>query len=417
VSLLEKLSDQKVLKGAWLKLHKNPSSYGIDEITIDEFRDNLERELSKLSIQIKSGNYSPKELRGHPLEKGKNKASDADKKQYRLLKIPTVRDRVVQKAIEMLVYEYLDAYYGLTNNGVSYAYVKEGSVESAVKKIQAYHKEGCFWVYSSDIISFFDQVEKKLLLSKISCALPDDSLLEIIELFLNIDVNNKKEIEERTREEYKYNPTVGVAQGSPLSPLFANVYLADLDKSATSSSIRMVRYADDIVIMCKSKSEAESAHVFLESELNKIGLSIHSILVQGDLPVDGHEKHSKVQKYSSLTFLGLSFRGDKVYPSGKSYQNAIFTVRRAAQNRKLTFTQKLISINLRVQGWCSAYSFADMIQDSVKKNDKLLEDILTKMLRQHNLKTTHKITASDALGINGYKSRIDRLKISRAKTD
>jgi RNA-directed DNA polymerase len=413
VNLLEKLSDPGSLRAAWKILHKNPPSYGIDEVTINDFRDNLEHELEKLSTSLKSGDYKPQELRGHPLEKGKSSSDASDKAEYRILKIPTVRDRVVQKTIEQLIIGSLDSTYNVAKNGVSFAYVKNGGVEKAATQVRKYYREGYSYVYSSDIRKFFDEVDNKLLLNKIKTALPDQTLMPLIEQFLKIDISNVEQIKERTQLEYEYNPMVGIAQGSPLSPLFANVFLADLDKAAINAGLKMVRYADDIVVLCKTKPDAIAAHDFMTKELKKVKLTAHPLLVKDDLPDDGHEKHSVVQKYSGLLFLGLRFTGDKIYPSGTSYNNAIWTVRRAAYNRRLSFVKKLISIEARVQGWCASYAFTDYLDDPTLKNDKLLEDIMTKVLRKAGLRTKTGKTALQAIGIEGYKVRLSRLKTKR----
>lgn len=409
-TLIQSLADKNNLREAWKKLKKRPASYGIDLITIDEFRDNLETEIDELASAIKSGRYKPAKLRGHPLEKGKNNGRRLDKKEYRILKIPAVRDRVVQKSIELLIEDSIHDVYKIRDNGVSFAYVKNGGVDKAAMQIREYYREGYSWVYNADIRKFFDEIDKAKLLDKIKAALPDQTLMPLIEEFLKLDIANADEVQQRTEVEYQYNPMVGVAQGSPLSPMFANIYLADLDQAALEKGMKMVRYADDIVVMCKTKQDAINAHTFTAVELAKIGLVTHPLLVQGDLPQDGHEKHSRVQKYGGLLFLGLRFTGDKVYPSSDSFDNAIWTARRAAQNTKLTFVKKLISIDARVQGWCSSYAFTDYLDQPVKKNDKLLEDVLTKMLRGTGLTVQSGKTAMQALGIEGYKTRLTRLK-------
>lgn len=409
-TLIQQLADDKNLREAWRKLKKRPASYGIDQVTIDEFRDNLETEIEELSISIRSGQYKPNKLRGHPLEKGKTNGRRLDKKEYRILKIPTIRDRVVQKSIELLIENDIDKLYKIRNNGVSLAYVKNGGVDKAALKIRDYYRCGYPWVYKADIRKFFDEIDVAVLLEKIKAALPDDTLMPLIEEFLKIDIANADEVQERTEKEYEYNPMVGVAQGSPLSPMFANVFLSEIDQATISKGMNMVRYADDIVIMCRTKQDAINAHTFITVELSKIGLTTHDLLVQGDLPKDGHEKHSQVQKYSGLLFLGLRFAGDKIYPSGESFDNAIWTVRRAARNQKLPFVKKLVSIDARVQGWCASYAFADYLDQPVIKNDKLLEDTLVKMLGETGLSVQKKKTAMLALGIEGYKTRLTRLK-------
>lgn len=407
-SLIELLADKNTLREAWKSLKKRPASYGIDQVTIDEFRDNLETEIQELNSAISSGRYKPNELRGHPLAKGKSTGRNLDKKEYRILKIPTVRDRVVQKAIEQLIENRLNEVYKIRNNGVSFAYIKNGGVDKAAEQIRGHYQQGYSWVYNADIRKFFDEIEVNALLGQLEKALPDTTLMPLIEQFLKIDIANADEIQERTEKEYEYNPMLGVAQGSPLSPMFANVYLSNFDQTMIESGVKMVRYADDLVVMCKSKQEAINAHTLVSVELSKLKLVVHPLLIQGDLPVDGHEKHSHVRKYSDLLFLGLRFTGNRIYPSGDSFDNAIWAVRRAAYNDRLPFVKKLISIDARVQGWCSSYAFTDYLGEPVDKNDRLLEDILVKMLRHAGLQRKNGKTAMAALGIEGYKTWLTR---------
>lgn len=413
-NLFDQLADEHVLREAWKKIHKNPRSSGIDQITIDEFRDKLETELCDIAEMLRKGKYKPKLLKGHPLEKGKNHSVEADNKEYRILKIPTVRDRVVQKAIEQLIEPLLSKKYDLDNK-VSYAYMEGGSVEKAALQIRKYYEEGNSWVYKSDIRKFFDKINKKAILKMVQDALPDDSLMDLIEQFLMIDIDNEEQLVERTKQEYSYDPLVGVAQGSPLSPLFANVYLSSLDHLAIKMDLRMVRYADDLVVLTKTKAEAVAAHTLIEAHLKKLKLEVHPLEVYGENVTSGHEKHSKVSKYSGLIFLGLVFKGSKIFPSGDSYVNAIWTVRRAANNKTLPLVKKLISIEARVQGWCSAYAFTDFQEQPVKKLDKQFEDVMHKVLRKSDLKTIHNKTALEALQMPTYKFRLNSIKDKRNK--
>ncbi|MDO8335201.1 MAG: reverse transcriptase domain-containing protein [Candidatus Saccharibacteria bacterium] len=412
MSLLTQLYKEENLRSAWAALHKSPGSYGVDGTTIDEFRDNLDNELKALSHAIKTGRYKPTKLKGHPLEKGNNTSRISDRKEYRILKIPTVRDRVVQKTIEKLIYTHLDKKYRISNK-VSFAYVSGGGVERAAKEVHKYHDSGNRWTYKADIIKFFDKINKEKMLKMIEDGIPDNSIMPLIEAFLRIDIANSKEIKERTKEEYKFNPMLGVAQGSPLSPMFANVFLSSLDKELIENKYNAVRYADDLVILTKTKEEAMDAHVFVKAILDKLDLEVHDLWVRGDIPTKGHEKKSKVDMYNRLFFLGLRFTGSRIYASGESYEKAIWTVRRAANNTKLSFVEKLISIEARIVGWCSAYAFADYLEEPTKKNDKLLEDILIKLLRQNHLKTTHNKTALEVLGISTYSKTLQEIKEKR----
>lgn len=413
MTLYEQLANTSNLRHAWRLIHKRPQSAGVDEVSISDFRDRLETELDKLRDNLQSKKYRPKRLKGHPLEKGKNTARITDSKEYRILKIPTVRDRVVQKSIEQLIGNELEKKYEL-NNGVSFAYIKGGSVEKAALKVREYYSQGNGWYYKADIKGFFDNINKDELLKMIRAALPDETLMPLIEDFLKIDIANAKDLQKVTKKRYEYDPLVGVAQGSPLSPLFANVFLSSLDQLAKKKKLNMVRYADDLVVLTKDKDSAIAAHDIIDAHLKELDLELHELLVKGDLPKKGHIKHSIVSTYSGMSFLGLMFKGSKIYPSGKSFDNAIWTVRRAANNKSLPLVKKLISIEARIQGWCSAYAFTDYKKESIDRIDKLLEDVMSKVLRKSDLKQIHGKTALQALGMATYQSRLDSIREKRA---
>jgi hypothetical protein len=337
---------------------------------------------------------------------------------YRLLKIPAVKDRVVQKAIVNLISDPLEKEYSINSNGVSFAYVRNGSVENAAIKIREYYLAGYKFVYKADIEKFFDNINKELLIKKISKAIPKEhELIKLIETFLDNDVENIKQIVDKAPQLFSPNPVVGIAQGSPLSPLFANVYLADFDKLIISKNMKMVRYADDLVIMAKTISDAEQAHKIVKSELTNIGLNVHELKVQGQLPAVGQSKpkYSEVTRYQDLQFLGLTFKSAKIFPTGRSYQNAVKSIRSTAYDSGLAFNKKLAALEARINGWCSAYSFADHEPQKLNHNDAQLDQVLRTMLKKHGLLVKRGMSPHRALGLHNYTSQMVILKNRRAK--
>jgi group II intron reverse transcriptase/maturase len=412
VNHYDAISDPLKLREAWDSLNKRPQSVGLDQVHISDFKLDLENNLLKLSEDLKNKTFQPVKLLPSLLKKPEGG--------YRVLKIPAVRDRVVQRALLNEISPALETAYQLSSNGVSFAYVKDGGVKKAAEKIIEYWKQGNEFAYKADIKGFFDNINKKKLQKMISDALGDDiSVIPLIELFINNEIENIKQIADKKPEIYQANPLLGLAQGSPLSPVFANVYLAEFDVEIKKKKLLMVRYADDLVILTKTLTEAQTAHTIVESKLKQIGLEVHKLKTQGTLPAIGHSrpKYSEARECQNLEFLGLTLRGKMVYPSGRSYQNAIKSVRYAANDRGTSLVRKLNSIESRVLGWSSAYLFAQQENAKISNNDRLLDDVLRRMLHHQGLRVRRGLSPHRVLGLANYTSTMETLRNKKLKRD
>lgn len=408
----DQLCKPSTLNDAWKSLNKKKHSQGLDNVTIQDFKDDLTNQLDLLGDQLKAGTYKPVLLKPHLLKKPESG--------HRLLKIPAVRDRVVQKAITNLISEPLNKKYKIENNGVSYAYVSKGGVDKAALQIREFYRAGNKFVYKADIEKFFDRVPKKKLLAKIEAALtPDTSLMPLIEEFLNADMANNKYLEAKDPKLFHPTPLLGIAQGSALSPLFANVYLAEFDQKMISEGLNMIRYADDLVVLTKTDADAENAHILVSSELKGLELKVHALKKRNALPGTGQSKpkYSEVRRYQDLQFLGLTFKSDHIYPTGRSYQNAVASVRNAAYDRSQPLVKKLKNIESRIEGWCSAYSFVEHEGSKLAHNDTELNKVLGIMLKKHGLKVRLGISPHKALGLNNYSGTLARIAVEKAKKE
>lgn len=404
----ENICQKSELKAAWKKLHKRPQSVGLDEVTVAEFRTDLDENLDKISESLKTKTYKPVKLLPHMLKKPEGG--------YRVLRIPAVRDRVVQRAILGQISKPLNDLYKIESNGVSFAYVTDGGVNKAAFEIIKLWEQGYDYVYKSDIIKFFDNIDKAILINQISTALgSDQSLMPLIDDHLNCEVENIRKVAEYDPKIFNPKPLLGLAQGSPLSPVFANVYLAGFDQAVIGEGLKMIRYADDLIIMTKSLEDAEAAHSFIEAELSKLGLNVHDLKTQGKLPVIGQAipKYSEARKCQDMTFLGLTFKSKKIYPAGRSYQNATKSVRFAAYDRGTTFVKKLISIDARVFGWASAYSFAQKEPAKLAIIDSKLDEVLKIMMKKQGLKVKNSASPHRVLGIRNYTASLAAIEKKR----
>ncbi len=213
------------LRRAWVDVSANDGAAGVDHETIAVWARNWEARLAALAADVRTGHYRPGQL----LERRVPKASGDG---VRLLRIPTVTDRVLQRAVLQVLHPIVEPLF----LACSYGYRPGRGVPHAVRAITHLRRQGYGWVLDADIDDFFNQVDHQLLERFLDEDLPDDSLLPLIRSWNKVDC---------------LTPACdrGIPMGSPLSPLLANVYLHRLDKAVTAAGFPLVRYADDFIVL------------------------------------------------------------------------------------------------------------------------------------------------------------------------
>ena len=215
----------------------NQGTAGSDGESIEAFERDLLRNLEALTTSVREGRYRSQPLTGiiRPKSSGK----------IRALAIPSVRDRILQRAVTQV----LGPCWDLLMEESSFAYRKGLSRVGAAKAIQNAYNDGFRYILESDIESFFDNVDWDLMEDKLRALLISDSIVDIIVGWMKEDVIFRGQRIKRDR---------GLPQGAAVSPLLANVYLDQFDESL-QDDFRLVRYSDDFVVLCKSKERAEEA--------------------------------------------------------------------------------------------------------------------------------------------------------------
>ena len=236
------------LRSGWARVRVNAGAAGGDRMTIDHFKVNLERRLAVLSDSLRDGTYLPSSLRAVEIPKTHGGAT-------RQLNIPSVVDRVTQSAVVQELSPLLDAEF----EDASFGYRSGRGVKDAVRRVAALRGAGAAWVVDADIENFFDSVPHDKLLERLADSMTPGPLTQLIALWL----------------EHSGSKGRGLAQGSPLSPLLANLYLDRIDEAFSSRGARMVRYADDFVILCRSADRAEAALVKAKRLLAEQGLTLN----------------------------------------------------------------------------------------------------------------------------------------------
>ena len=234
--LLEKVLDRDNLNRAYRRVKANKGACGVDGMTIEEALPWLKEHREELLESIRSGKYKPSPVRRVEIPK--------DNGGKRQLGIPTVIDRIIQQAIAQVL---IPIYESKFSNG-SYGYRPHRSAKDAILKVKEYADEGYKFAVCLDLSKYFDTLNHELLMNMLRQDIKDKRLIDLIKKYLKSGVMENG-IVIRTDE--------GSPQGGNLSPLLANIYLDKFDKEFEGRGVKVIRYADDIILLAKSIRAAE----------------------------------------------------------------------------------------------------------------------------------------------------------------
>ena len=287
-ALIDKVYAELNLFSAARKVTAKDKAAGVDGQSCEEFEEHLVSETRQLGEQIKAGTYRPSAVRRVHIPK------PGRPNETRPLGIPTVRDRVVQRAIVNVIEPILDHQFHERSFGFRHGRGAHDALGIVEQKIE----EGFVYVVDADLKGYFDTIPKDRLLDLVKQHISDSRMLNLIELFLNQDI---------LEELHQWTPAAGVPQGAVLSPVLSNLYLNPLDHQLADEGFEMVRYADDFVVLCRTAAEAQEALAMIRQWVESAGLTLHPTKTK---IVDSRQE--------SFAFLGDSFRGDKIYPRRES---------------------------------------------------------------------------------------------------
>jgi len=226
------------LRAAWERVEESDGCAGIDGVTLARFARRLEAELERLRVELLAGVYRALPLLRFAVPKG-----DGGE---RLLCIPAVRDRVAQHAVIGGIGPVFEAEF----EACSFAYRRGRSVRQALREVERWREAGYVWVVEADITAYFDNIDHGLLLERAGELVRDASVLRLIEGWVAARVYDGRRLQTMRK---------GVPQGSPISPLLANLYLDSFDEEVNAGGRKLVRFADDFLILCRTKPKAEQA--------------------------------------------------------------------------------------------------------------------------------------------------------------
>lgn len=251
--LLPRLVAAGNLKSAWERVLANQGCAGVDAVSCGAFGRLLDQNLENLGRDISDGSYRPLPLLRILVAKGNGES--------RPLSVPAVRDRVAQAAALGVLGPVFEKEF----EQCSYGYRKGRSWREAVRKVLDYYDAGYRWVLEADIDAFFDSVPHSRLLDKVDRLVEDQAMCRLMSLWVKATVWDGA-----TLEPVK----LGIPQGSVVSPMLANLYLDELDEELLARGMRLVRYADDFVVLCKTKEKANEAAELTGEILRKMSLHL-----------------------------------------------------------------------------------------------------------------------------------------------
>jgi RNA-directed DNA polymerase len=253
-SLIDKVIAPGTLWRAWRRVEANDGAAGVDRVRIERFARSAGARLAHLGEELKAGRYRPQAVRRIEIPK-----SDGGR---RPLGIPTVTDRVVQAAVLEVIEPIFDSRF----EPCSYGFRAGRGCKDALRDVDEALKSGLVHVVDADLKSYFDSIPHARLLARVHERIKDGSVLRLIESFLQQPIMS---------EVATWTPQTGTPQGAVLSPLLANIYLHPLDVEMREAGYRMVRYADDFVVLCESIEAANAALERIRRWVADAGLTLH----------------------------------------------------------------------------------------------------------------------------------------------
>ncbi len=354
-SLIDKIYSPKTLNIAWQQVKSNKGSAGVDKISIERFGYKEEIYLEELHQSLKEQSYHPQPVKRVYIPKAGGKK--------RPLGIPTLKDRIVQTAIKLAIEpifenEFLDMSYGFRPNR---------GCKDALREVDHLLKEGYVWVVDADFKSYFDTISHDRLMRHIEEKISDQPLLDLIYKYLKQDIIDGLK---------QWVPATGTPQGAVLSPLLANIYLHPLDMMLIQSGCRVVRYADDFVILSKTEPEAKRALEKVQEWVKNNDLQLH--------PDKTHTGNALI-KGQGFEFLGYRFEAGRRFVRKKSIMNFKDKVRaKTKRSRSGSINEIIAELNPLLGGWFEYFKHAHYT--IFKRNDGFVRRRLRAIILTRNKK-------------------------------
>jgi RNA-directed DNA polymerase len=350
-SVIDKVYAPRTLAAAWTRVRANGGAAGVDGESIERFAAREDEYLAELHTALKTGTYRPEAVKRVDIPKGDGKT--------RPLGIPTVKDRIVQTAMKLAIEPIFEA----TFRPESHGFRPGRGCKDALREVDRLLGEGHVFVVDADIRSYFDSIPHDRLMARVEERLSDGRALDLIRSWLKQDI--LKDLE-------RWQPTSGTPQGAVISPLLANIYLHPLDERLSALGHRMVRYADDFVVLCKSREEADAALREIEAWTAANGLGLH--------PDKTHVGDSR-NAGEGFDFLGYRFEAGQRRVRKKSLDRIKDRIRDlTGRSRGDSLARVIADLNAALRGWFGYFKHAH--RHTFRPLDGMIRRRLRSFLRQ-----------------------------------
>ena len=363
-SLIDKVYASQTLWAAWRRVAANHGAAGIDRMSVERFEANAEYYLNAMGQELRNGSYKPAPIRRVYIPKGKGKT--------RPLGIATVKDRIVQGALKLV----LEPIFEKEFLPVSFGFRPECSCKDALRIVDRSLKDGFTWVVDADLQSYFDTIPKQGLMELVKGRVSDVNVLRLLQRFLDQQVIEGMK---------HWTPVAGTPQGSVISPLMANLYLHGLDEMVSSDEHKYVRFADDFVVMCRTRREADQVLVTIQDWVDK-----HSLVLHPDKTHVGN----CVEQGQGFEFLGYRFEAGRRWSRLKSRKALRDKIRLLTGRTRSGSLESIIAeLNPILRGWFGYFMHAH--RSTFRDVDGFVRRRLRALLRKREKRPGFGRTSSD----------------------
>lgn len=328
-SLIDKVYRPSTLYAAWQQVKANKGAAGMDRQSVQAFAAKEWEYLRELGKDLEQGTYRPQAVRRVEIPKAGGKT--------RPLGIPSVKDRIVQTAVKRVIEPIFEREFIPT----SYGFRPGRGCKDALREVSQHLEQGYTHVVDADLQGYFDSIPHARLQSRIEEHISDGRLLDLLASWLSQDI---------VKGMQSWAPTAGTPQGAVISPLLANLYLHPLDQKMTKLGYRMVRYADDFVILCQSAPQAQAALREVRAWVAENGLALHP---------DKTHVGDCLEQGQGFEFLGYRFEAGERRVRRKSLQGFKDKVREKTRRSRGDSMRTIIEdLSPMIRGWWGYFKHA-----------------------------------------------------------
>lgn len=367
----------------------SPVSRGSDSVTVEQFRAEWPKHKKRIARELADQCYLFSPMRSVVIAKDKSKRLSLQN--ARPISILTVADRVVQRAMLHALWTsirdrvHTDWSFGgirtypVRNTATTRMSHGPKSVRQAIGKIVALQDRNQRHVFETDIRDFYRNIDQDRLFERLASTLPDESLHSLLRQAISTELDGNANLGEFAN---LWHDGTGIPQGSVLSPVLANYYLYDFDKAMSDAGFSIVRYVDDLVVMCNSATEAHEAYEKVRTELATVGLEIHDLDAKDSR---GRIKTRVCAPSDHFDFLGARIYRNTIQPTPSKWdllEKCLTEITDYRPGSESSLVDIVRRTNNTIQGWLASFAFCNFSSRDIESRiDRPVRERLSGWLR------------------------------------